>query len=71
MARNTQVATDHDAPPIPQLLARSMTGAQLEAKFTELSAPVIGADKTKALIAAAWNIGGAADVRAITATARA
>ena len=32
-----------------------MTDAQLEAKFTELSAPVIGADKTKTLIAAAWN----------------
>jgi len=47
-----------------------MTDAQLQAKFAELSTPVIGTDKTKALIAAAWNIGGAADVRAITATAR-
>jgi 2-methylcitrate dehydratase PrpD len=51
-------------------LQRPMTDAQLEAKFTELSAPVIGADKTKALIAAAWSIGDAADVRALTAIAR-
>ena len=51
-------------------LQRPMTDAQLEAKFTELSAPVIGADKTKALIAAAWKIGDAADVRAMTAIAR-
>ena len=51
-------------------LQRPMTDAQLEAKFTELSAPVIGVDKTKALIAAAWKIGDAADVRAMTAIAR-
>ena len=51
-------------------LQRPMTDAQLEAKFTELSAPVIGADKTKVLIAAAWNIGDAANVRALTAIAR-
>ncbi len=51
-------------------LQRPMTDAQLEAKFTELSAPVIGADKTKALIAAAWKIGDAADVRGMTAIAR-
>ena len=47
-----------------------MTDAQLEAKFTELSAPVIGAGKTKALIAAAWKIADAADVRGMTAIAR-
>ena len=51
-------------------LQRPMTDAQLEAKFTELSAPVIGADKTKALITAAWRIGDAADVRAMTAITR-
>ncbi len=51
-------------------LQRPMSNAQLEAKFTELSAPVIGADKTKALIDAAWSIGSADDVRAMTAIAR-
>jgi 2-methylcitrate dehydratase PrpD len=51
-------------------LQRPMTDAQLEAKFTELSTGVLGADKTKALIAAAWKIGAAADVRAMTAIAR-
>ncbi|MGZ9074348.1 MAG: MmgE/PrpD family protein [Burkholderiaceae bacterium] len=51
-------------------LQRPMTDAQLETKFTELSAAVIGADKTKALIAATWKIGDATDVRALTALAR-
>jgi 2-methylcitrate dehydratase PrpD len=51
-------------------LQRPMTDAQLEAKFTELSAPVIGADNAKALIAAAWNTSGAGNVRALTAIAR-
>ena len=52
-------------------LQRPMTDAQLEAKFTELSTPVIGRDKTEALLGAAWNIGTAADVRAMAAIARA
>lgn len=51
-------------------LQRPMTDAQLEAKFTELSVPIVGADNTQALIAAAWKIGAAADVRAMTAIAR-
>ena len=51
-------------------LQRPLTDAQLEAKFTELSSPVIGGDQTKALIGAAWNIGRAKDVRAMAAIAR-
>ena len=51
-------------------LQRPMTDAQLEQKFKALSEPVIGAAKTDALIAAAWKIGDAADVRALTARAR-
>ena len=51
-------------------LQRPMTDAQLEAKFTGLSTPVIGADKSWALIAAAWNTGMADDVRAMAAIAR-
>ncbi|HVE90624.1 MAG TPA: MmgE/PrpD family protein, partial [Burkholderiaceae bacterium] len=51
-------------------LQRPMTDAQLEAKFTALSAPVLGDAKTTALIDAAWNIGRAADVRTLTAIAR-
>ncbi len=51
-------------------LQRPMTDAQLEEKFTELSAPVIGAERTTALIEAAWNIGNAPDVLAMTSIAR-
>jgi 2-methylcitrate dehydratase PrpD len=51
-------------------LQRPMTDAQLEAKFTALSTPVIGAERTTALIAAAWSIGNAADVVAMTSIAR-
>ena len=51
-------------------LQRPMTDAQLEAKFTELSTPVIGAERTTALIEAAWNIGNAPDVLAMTSIAR-
>ena len=50
-------------------LQRPMTDAQLEAKFTELSMPIIGAGKTKALIGAAWSIGSSDDVRAMAALA--
>jgi 2-methylcitrate dehydratase PrpD len=51
-------------------LQRPMTDAQLEAKFTALSTPVIGAERTTALIAAAWSIGNAGDVLAMTSIAR-
>lgn len=51
-------------------LQRPMTDAQLEAKFKALSEPIIGDNKTKSLIDAAWNIGESADVRTLTALAR-
>jgi 2-methylcitrate dehydratase PrpD len=51
-------------------LQRPMSDAQLEAKFRGLSEPVIGRPHTEALIAAAWNIGESADVRALTALAQ-
>jgi 2-methylcitrate dehydratase PrpD len=51
-------------------LQRPMTDAQLEAKFIELSTPVIGAERTTALIEAAWSIGNASDVLAMTSIAR-
>jgi 2-methylcitrate dehydratase PrpD len=50
-------------------LARPMSDGELEAKFRGLSEPVIGRPKTDALIAAAWHVGAAADVRALTALA--
>jgi 2-methylcitrate dehydratase PrpD len=51
-------------------LQRPMSDAQLEAKFRGLSEPVIGRDRTDALIAAAWRVGESADVRALTALAK-
>jgi 2-methylcitrate dehydratase PrpD len=51
-------------------LQNPMTDAMLEAKFSQLSEPVIGAGKTKQLIEACWNLGKAADLRALAALAR-
>jgi 2-methylcitrate dehydratase PrpD len=51
-------------------LQRPMTDAMLEAKFTQLAEPVIGAGKTRELIAACWDLGAAQDLRALTALAR-
>jgi hypothetical protein len=51
-------------------LEKPMTDAMLEAKFSQLSEPVIGAAKTKQLIAACWGLGTAKDVRALAALAR-
>jgi hypothetical protein len=47
-----------------------MSDAALEGKFRALAEPVIGRERTAALIAAAWGIGTAADVRGLTALAR-
>jgi hypothetical protein len=47
-----------------------MTDAMLEAKFTQLSEPVLGAAKTKQLIEACWGLGSAKDVRALAALMR-
>jgi 2-methylcitrate dehydratase PrpD len=51
-------------------LQRPMSDAALEAKFHGLSDPVLGAAKTKQLIAACWQVGGAADLQALAALAR-
>ena len=51
-------------------LQRPMTDAQLEAKFEQLSEPVLGADKTRSLIAAAWKIGDSPNVRGLTDLSR-
>jgi 2-methylcitrate dehydratase PrpD len=51
-------------------LQRPMSDAALEAKFHGLSDPVLGAAKTKQLIAACWQVGGAADLKALAALAR-
>lgn len=49
---------------------RPMTDAALEAKFTALALPVLGAPKTAALIAACWGVGAAPDVSALVAAGR-
>jgi 2-methylcitrate dehydratase PrpD len=51
-------------------LQRPMTDRMLEAKFSQLSEPVIGAAKTKQLIEACWGLGEAKDVRALAALTR-
>jgi 2-methylcitrate dehydratase PrpD len=51
-------------------LQRPMTDAQLEAKFEQLSEPVLGTDKTRSLIAAAWKIGDSPNVRGLTDLSR-
>ena len=51
-------------------LQRPMSDAALEAKFHGLSDAVLGAAKTSELIAACWQVGGAADLKALAALAR-
>jgi 2-methylcitrate dehydratase PrpD len=51
-------------------LQRPMTDAMLEAKFTQLADPVLGAGKVRQLIAACWGLGQARDLRALAALAR-
>jgi 2-methylcitrate dehydratase PrpD len=51
-------------------LQNPMTDGMLEAKFSQLAEPVIGAGKTQQLIAACWGLGSAKDVRALAALAR-
>lgn len=51
-------------------LQKPMSDAALEAKFHGLSDPVLGAAKTKQLIAACWQAGSAADLKALVALAR-
>ena len=51
-------------------LQNPMTDAMLEGKFRGLSDSVLGAQRTTALITAAWGLGQAADVNALVARAR-
>lgn len=51
-------------------LQKPMTDAMLEGKFTQLAEPVLGAGKTRELIAACWRLGEAKDVRALAALCR-
>jgi 2-methylcitrate dehydratase PrpD len=51
-------------------LARPMADADLEAKFHGLADPVLGTGPSGDLLAAAWKIATAPDVRALTALAR-
>ena len=51
-------------------LERPMTDAALEAKFQQLSHPVLGEAKTRALIEACWQLGQAAHVSAVIAAMR-
>ena len=51
-------------------LARPMADADLEAKFHGLVDPVLGTVRSGDLLAAAWKIAAAPDVRALTALAR-
>ncbi|GAA4340424.1 MmgE/PrpD family protein [Pigmentiphaga soli] len=51
-------------------LQRPMSDADLAAKFSGMSDPVLGAPRSAALIAACWGLGEAADVRALAALAR-
>lgn len=51
-------------------LQKPMTDAMLEAKFRDMSDQVIGADQTNKLLAACWDLGKAADVRALATLTR-
>jgi 2-methylcitrate dehydratase PrpD len=51
-------------------LANPMSDAQLEAKFRGMSDAVLGAARCSELIQACWNVGRAADLKALTALAR-
>ena len=46
-------------------VANPMSDAQLEQKFSSLSEPIIGKEKTQELIAALWNLGQAKDLKHI------
>jgi 2-methylcitrate dehydratase PrpD len=50
-------------------LQRPMTDKDLEAKFSNMSDQILGADQTRKLIAACWDLGNAADARKVAALA--
>ena len=51
-------------------LGRPMSDSQLEDKFSNLSAPVLGAARTRRLIDACWGLGAHSDVRVFAELAR-
>lgn len=51
-------------------LQNPMTDAMLEAKFQGMADAVLGASQTAALIETCWGVGGASNIRALTALAR-
>lgn len=51
-------------------LERPMTDAMLEAKFRGMSDPILGAERSTQLLAACWQLGGAADLRGLAALTR-
>jgi len=51
-------------------LQRPMTDAMLEAKFRGMSDPILGAERSTQLLAACWQLGGAADLRGLAALTR-
>lgn len=51
-------------------LERPMSDGMLEAKFTRLSEPVLGADKTRQLVERCWGLARLADLRELTALLR-
>ncbi len=50
-------------------LQRPMSDADLVAKFSAMSQPILGDDKTRELLDICWNLSGANDVRALVAQA--
>jgi 2-methylcitrate dehydratase PrpD len=48
-------------------LARPMSDAQLEDKFSHLAVPVIGAERNRRLLDACWAVGDATEVRTLAA----
>ncbi len=50
-------------------LQRPMSDTDLEAKFSAMSDPILGKDKTRKLLDICWDLAGAADVRALVAQA--
>jgi MmgE/PrpD C-terminal domain len=50
-------------------LKNPMSDAQLEGKFQGMSDTILGADRTRELISACWNVGNAANVQALVALA--
>lgn len=64
--RRVEVRVDHAI----GSLQNPLTDAQLEAKFSDLVAPVLGAGKGRQVTAACWSLASMTDVRVLTALCR-